>query len=373
MKKIVYLIAVLFTSSIGFSQEYRKYWKEGALTWEDFQGSPTEHYLNHLSYALTYNSDSKIINGVKYSGVFSNAYIDKGLSFVHSNLRDDWNLQYHQVVFNLIELNKRRLQRRFFEIASNDRYNNLLGDSKRQLERKIFDFQEASKKGINKDVTKEWLTKTEKDLDATKNYEIPDYKRSSWTYGGYLGLEYCMYGQEYKEFFNTTIGLALGFEFSYKKIYFASNISLTTSTLKKDIYHHDTHIEEKATIGLMNASLGYPLYENDNLRLIPFIGYGVTFLNEPRSDDRPKSADKKGIASGATFLGLNFDRKRRKQVNFRQSFLDIREEGFHFIRGRVFLSHSNFNSNLKGYTINIGLSYGIEGRLLSRKKTVKSF
>ena len=46
----------------------------------------TEKHTAYLSYLLTYQTDQKIIDGVLYNGIFSDAYIDKSLSFVHPNL-----------------------------------------------------------------------------------------------------------------------------------------------------------------------------------------------------------------------------------------------------------------------------------------------
>jgi hypothetical protein len=95
--------------------------------------------------------------------------------------------------------------------------------------------------------------------------------------------------------------------------------------------------------------------------MIPFVGYGVTFLGEAGNKD-----DKQENYDGTSIFGLNFDFKNKKTINFTPSVFNVREEGNSYFRARIFMSNSNFNPTLKGYSINIGLSYGIEGRLLSK-------
>ena len=96
MKKSLLLVVILTITITSNSQEYRKYWKDGKLTWSDFQGKHTDKHDTYLSYILTYQSDQKEIDGVLYDGVFSDAYIDKSLSFVNPNLRDQFYLNYNQ-------------------------------------------------------------------------------------------------------------------------------------------------------------------------------------------------------------------------------------------------------------------------------------
>ena len=364
MKKPLLIIAAFLVSLTSFSQEYRKYWEDGKLTWNDFQGKHTIKHDTYLSYVLSYQSNKKEINGVLYDGIFSEAYIDKSLSFVNPNLRDEFYLNYNQVIFNLIELSKRKLQKRFFELDNIYESNSLLLDVKKQLQRRIFDFQEASNYGIQKDVTKQWRITTEQELKSTSNFNIPDYKRSNWTYGLYGGVDFGTYGGDYKENFNNTLALSFGFEFSYKKVYLLLNMGITNSKLNKDLVDTDLFLAkgEKTLMGNFNAAIGYPVYETKKIKFTPFVGYGLSSFGEVGD-----SKNKQETTAGTSVFGLNVDFKNRKRVNFIPSLFNIREEGNSFIRARVFVSNSSFNPNLKGYSINIGVAYGFEARLLSKK------
>jgi hypothetical protein len=364
MKKYCVFIILFVISSTINSQEYRKYWKDGKLTWDDFQAQPTKNNPTYLGYVLLYQTDKKVVDDVTYFGVFADAYIDKSLSFVHLNLKDDYHLRYNQVIFNLVEIHKRKLQKRIYLVDNIFDMSPLFSDSKSQLEREVLDFQEEGNYGIQREITDKWLLKTTNELTASRSFEIPDFRKSNWTYGLYGGVDFGFYGDTYSEIFNNTIAMSLGFEFSYKKVFMGLNMSFTNSKLNTDLIDDSLLIPEgeKSTIGLLNSYFGYPVYETKKFRIIPFAGYGVTFFGEVGDLD-----NKQETSAATSIFGVNFDLKNKKTVNFTPSLFNIREEGNSYFRARIFMSNSNFNTNLKGYTLNIGLSYGIEGRFLSKK------
>lgn len=362
-KNLIIIILLLATCSLN-AQEYRKYWADGDLTWNDFQAKTQKTYASKLAYILSYKTDKKTINNTTYYGVFSDAYIDKSLSFVHLNIKDAYHLKYNQVLFNLLELKKRELQKRIYDLDNYFNINSLYSDSLNQLEQTIANFQEEGNYGIIKDVTDKWLEKTNKELAETAAFTLPDFRKSNWTYGLYAGLDFGMYGDTYKELFNHTIGINLGFEFSYKKIFMGLNMGITNSKLNNNLVDPSLIISagKRSSIGILNAYFGYPVYETNKFRVIPFVGYGVNFLSEVSEDN-----NRQEINTGTSLFGVNIDFKGKKKVYFTPSIFNVKEEGYSYFRARFFINNSNFNSNLKGYTINIGLSYGIEGRFLSKK------
>lgn len=364
MKKNTIIILLLLISMHSKAQDYRKYWGNGNLTFGDFQAKPTKQSASYLAYVLMYKTDKKIVDNITYRGVFSSAYMDKSLSFIHHNLKDGYHLKYNQVIFNLVEIHKRKLQTRIYNLANVFEINSLLSDTKTQLDRKILEFQEEGNFGIHKETTDKWLQQTIAEIETTSSFEIPQLRRSNWSYGLYVGLDFGIYGKEYREFFNNTIAVSLGFEFSYKKVFMGLNMNFTNSKLNQNLIDDSLTIlkGERATIGLLNISLGYPVYETEKFRILPFAGYGLNFISEAG-----KQEDKDEISKGASIFGVSFDFKNKKTVNFTPSIYNLKEEGNSYIRARIFMSNSSFNQNLKGYSINIGIAYGIEARFLQKK------
>ncbi|WGH74930.1 hypothetical protein P8625_12710 [Tenacibaculum tangerinum] len=364
MKKIVHILVLLIVAE-SFSQEYRKNWSDGQLTWDDFRALPSNEKTSSLFYTLNYASDVKVIDNVKYMGVFANAYINKSLSFVKNDFKDTFHLDYNQVIFNLLELNKRKFQLEIFNVKNIYQINSLLNDASDMLNEEVAHFQKESNYGISYDVTKKWLLKTEEELRKTSNYIIPNYRRSHWSYGMYLGVDFGAYNNPFKESLNNTLAFAMGLEGAYKKVTLGLNLSLTNSKVKKDIITNNLSIPQGDRVSIinLNATLGYPAYENEKIRVFPFIGYGVTTFGET-GDKKSKEE----TTSASSIFGINLDFKERKKVNFTPSFLNLREEGNGFIRTRFFISNTNVNPDLKGYSINVGVAYGFEARSISIKQ-----
>ncbi|NVK53571.1 MAG: hypothetical protein HWD85_11600 [Flavobacteriaceae bacterium] len=364
MKKRFILILILATSLQLTAQEYRKYWKDGKLTWNDFQGTHTKNSTTNLAYTLSYHTDKKLLDNVLYFGLFADAYMDKALSFTHPNFRNNANLAYNQVIFNLIEISKRKLQKELMLLDNIYQSSSLLMDTKSQLQKRILDFQEESNNGLMSEITEKWKLITEKELAEIPIFNLPDYKKSNWTYGLYGGLNYGIQAGDFKDIFNNTLALSFGFEFSYHRVLLGLNMSLTNSKLNKDLQDNLLFIPkgEKSTISMFNLTVGYPLYETNKLKIAPFVGYGSTALGE--TGDKKNKTE---TTTSTSIFGLNFDFKNRKRVNFTPMLLNIREEGNSYIRAQFFMAKSNFNPNLSGYSFHIGIAYGIEGRFLSKK------
>lgn len=360
---LIFLFLILTVNNL-VAQEYRKYWKDGELTWDDFQAKPTKNSTINLAYVLMYKTDKKEFENIQYYGVFADAYMDKSLSFVHNNIRDYYQLKYNQVIFNLVEIYRRKLQQRIFKIDNNFEISSLLQDVKSQLSRKVQDFQDEGNYGIQREVTDEWLSATYEDLEKSKPFEIPDFRKSNWTYGMFGGIDFGMYNGDFDPLFNNTLAMVLGFEFSYKKIFMGLNMSFTNSKLNGNLMDGSLNIPqgEKATIGLLNTYFGYPIIDSKKIRVMPFAGYGVHFIGEVGD-----VGDREEIATGTSVFGLNIDFKNKKSVGFTPTLFGLKEEGFTYFRARIFLNNSNFNSNLKGTSLNIGLSFGLEGRSISHK------
>ncbi|MGB1042719.1 MAG: hypothetical protein ACPGU6_04940 [Tenacibaculum sp.] len=363
MKKIIAIILLFVGISIQ-AQDHRKYWKEGKLTWNDFKALSNKNHTSYLYYNLLYKTDKQTINNTIYKGVFADAYINKNLSYVKDDFKDNFYLDYNQVIFNILEINKRKFQQQIFNIKSIFELNGLLINANDHLNNEVSFFQKESNNGISVDIVKRWLAKTYNELEESSDYFIPNYKKSNWTYGMYGGIDFGIQGGDFKDIFNNTLSFGFGFEFSYKKTFLLLNMSLTNSKLNNDLIDNDFLLNKgkRSSIAHLNLSLGYPVYENEKIKVLPFIGYGFTEFSEVG-----KEKSKQTTLAGTSVLGLNIDFKNKKRVNLTPNFFNIKEEGNSFIRTRVFLSNSNFNPNLKGYSINIGIAYGFEAKSLSVK------
>jgi len=353
MKKGILLVILLFSFQLS-SQEYRKYWKDGKLSWNDFQNTKKTSRSTKLQYIMSYQYDKKDINNINYIGLFANAYMDKTLSYAHDDLKNQHYLDYNQVVFNLIEKYRRILQQELFQLKNSYDANQILEDIQRHLTQEVDVFKDESNLGEHDNIIKKWLQKTNKELAIKPT--IPKFNYSNWGFGIYFGLDFGMHTQQYKQLLNNTVGLTFGLETSYKKVTLSFNGSITNSKLKR-VFNDDFNapIGDKVTLALLNVTLGYPIYDTKKTRVTPFIGYGLTEFAEIKKDNK-----KSAVATGLHF-GINTDLKLKKTIEFTPDVFNLKGVSYFYVRTHLSVAKSNFNLNAKGYFINFGIAVGIDG------------
>ena len=111
MKKtlIVILVELVFTFGL-IAQEYRKEWADGKLTWEDFKEREGGQRISELKYYLGYNSGKQKYGNTIISRNIALGYMDSNLSWINPKHKTEQHLRYNQVVFDIVEVHRRRLQ-----------------------------------------------------------------------------------------------------------------------------------------------------------------------------------------------------------------------------------------------------------------------
>ena len=97
---------------VGAGQTTPRYWEKGPLTWNDFavvdRSIGAEH--SYLEFGLDVILRPQEVEGGTLQVRTAVAYAVKEMSWVDSNYRTPAQLRYNQVLFNIAELHRRRLQ-----------------------------------------------------------------------------------------------------------------------------------------------------------------------------------------------------------------------------------------------------------------------
>ena len=105
-----FLMLLLPVMSLG--QKNIRFWEKGPLIWSDFsmvnQSIGSEH--SYLEFGLDVIDRQQDVSGVSIPVRTAVAYVDKEKSWVDSSFRTPAQLRYNQVMFNIVELHRRRLQ-----------------------------------------------------------------------------------------------------------------------------------------------------------------------------------------------------------------------------------------------------------------------
>ena len=147
IKTFTKILLGLFLTSGLMAQEYQKNWNDGKLTWQDFSERSGPNVISELKYFLGYNTLKQRFGDTTVIRFVAKGYIDKKLSWINPEFKNDQYLRYNQVIFDIVETYRRRLQYEldrlitYFEIEG--KFNQIYNSCNVEIEK----FQKESNEG----------------------------------------------------------------------------------------------------------------------------------------------------------------------------------------------------------------------------------
>ena len=122
---------------------------------------------------------------------------------------------------------------------------------------------------------------------------------------------------------------------------------ITDTTWKKN---------DRVSLALIDVSYGYSVLDNNKIKIIPFVGLGITEFSENKNNN---DEDKElRLVDYNLEIGINADYKFKKIVNLIPNFwLNQKSYNETSVRVKLFANRVNYSNNLSGYAVN--LSVGI--------------
>lgn len=359
MKKKLFIILIALTASCELvAQEYKKNWAEGRLTWEDFIERENSQGVSDLRYFLAYQTGKQKFGDTTVVRNIAEAYIDRESSWINPAYKAEQYLRYNQVIFDIVEIYKRRLQLELDQAASVFDAESKLYATYAYCTKEIEQFQLESADGFNLEAIEFWEQIVSNELNRYTEKSIPEFKNRSFGYGMHAGLGAGTFSGSIADHFSPTFNFMFGFDFAYKRSIFYLNATLGRGKVT-ETYTYNDYWEKNRSVGLavMDISYGYAFIDNSKFKLAPFAGFGITELSSGNDKDKDKNLR---MVDYNVIFGLNADYKLRKRINLAYgSFSGIKEKVETSIRARLYVTRANFDPNLKGYSIN--LTVGICG------------
>lgn len=175
-------------------------------------------------------------------------------------------------------------------------------------------------------------------------------------YGGYLRGEL---GRS----LNSSYGIDMGATFWRKRHNIAWRISFGGQKLQRDLFEgvEVWPREAQSSLTITGFEYGFDIVNNNRLKLMPAVGYNVSFLRPPVLDvedtSSPIYSDDFGYAEFHPSFSLTLDLKNQKTGEKR-----IETSHFHGLRlrgGIRWMNYGNDNEFLEGYMFFFSLGYGI--------------
>lgn len=346
-KSIFVLIGII--SFCQLMAQNNKEWIEGKLTWNDFTERTYRQDISELKYNFEYHSGKHRYGDTIVVRNIVKVYIDRNQSWINPEFKTEQYLRYNQVIFDIIELYRRKLQKEadiqgvMFD-AENE-FHILYNSCTSEIER----FYKESNGGNNLQTTINWEQIISKELATHLSASIPEFENRSFGYGMHLGIGAGSFTGSIGTYFKQNLGLTYGFDFAYKKSILYLNGVLTGGKVIKNYTSVDTWSEnQNINLALLNISYGYAFLDNKKIKLAPFAGFGVTEISG-------RNIDNKNIilTNGNIVFGINADYKLKTKIKLIPDmplaiFANSKEKVETSIRARLCVSKANYTSGLNG-------------------------
>jgi len=357
IKTFTKILFGLFLTTGLMAQDYKKDWAEGKLTWHDFSEIKSNQGISELKYFLGYNTDKLRFGDTTVLRNVAKCYMDKRLSWINPDFKTEQYLRYNQVIFNIVEIYRRRLQyeldriHSFYEIDGKFTY--IYNSCNTEIDK----FHNESNGGQNLNSIVFWEQKTARELEFNLDMKIPEFENRNFGYALHAGFGSGFFTGSLGDHFAPTFNFIFGFDFTYKNSILYLNGTLAGDKVKNDyISDNNWYKGQHSNVAIIDVSYGYAVFDNAKIKVSPFAGLGITEFTGENKDDNENGLR---IVDYNVILGLNIDYKLRTRLNLvPNSYLGVKEKVETSIRTKFYITRANYFEDLKGYSINltIGLS-----------------
>ena len=366
---IVVLIAILNNSTV-IAQEIT--WKENGLTWDNFQGKPNMFvdYGSELYYALTYKAINEQIKDVKVKRLVAVAYIKPKLSWVKYDAKTAQNLRYNQVIFDIVEYNRRELQYTLNDYNNIFQTERILNQRNKVIQDMTAHFNKSTNNGQNDSLVIDFSNRLKEGLGGIEKSAIPLIKERNFSVGMPIGGGAMLLNGSSNKYFNNTTGtINIGMEFQRKKSSFLLNVAIGVGNKLKQDYN-DKHQNlwakgEKSDLTFSNFAYGYNFNLTKRHRLTPHLGLGIFEfkMKNPNDKNKPFTIVDYNLAVGLKHT-FTYSRALNLSYNYNPFFPHNHEIHEFGISSFVYYMPYHINNEIKGTYIQVGLAINFMARLV---------
>lgn len=343
------------------SQNPRRDWSDGKLTWNDFVVKNSDTEISGFRFMLEYKTAKQKGKDTTVYRFETYSYIDLPVTWATPESRNEQHLRYHQIMFDLAESYRRTLQNRLDRVGSVYEADNILQSITNDYQTEINRIKHDSKDGQNMKTIVLWEQIVANRLAKLPENALPEYSVGSFGYGMHIGLGSSVYAGNVGSYFSPALFLNYGFDFSYKKSNIMLSAILGGNGIKKSIVSEPGWYSGKNSgFAIGDISYGYTLFDNNKFRIIPFAGFGF-FEQTTASAERLYNVN--------MLAGVTGYYKFRHWLNFLPDpLIGVREISEASLRARLFVSGVNYGNNLNGASINFSISISGGGKFMKLKE-----
>ncbi len=322
------------------------------MTWQDFSERESATRISELKYYLGYNTDKQRYGDTIVQRNIARCYMIKSLSFINPVYKTEEYLRYNQVIFDIVEIHRRRFQFELDRINSYNEIKVIFNHIYTSCNNEINKFITESNDGQDLKTIDFWEQKTLLELKYLPDIKIPEIENINFGYALYAGFGAGSFTGSLGEHFAPTFNFMFGFDFAYKKSILYLNGTLAVDKVQKEyISDKNWHKGQRTNVAIIDVSFGYALIYNQKIKLSPFAGLGITEFTEANKDDEE---NRLRIVDYNLIFGINTDYKiRTRLILMPNSIFGVKEKIDLLIRARLFITRAYYYEDLQGYSVNL--------------------
>jgi hypothetical protein len=369
MRKLIFLL-LFFTNSMPFFAQISSHrlWEEGPLTWQDFQGKPfkTLDLSFDAKTYLGYKSDKVKSNDTTFNILRAYAYLERNESWANPKEKNDNNLKYAQLLFNYLEIYKRKLQHKLYQVETLYDAETSLQSINKTYEQELEEVRNLTESGADMNAVDSLMKETKAELRKTAYNFSPSVGIVRGNHGFAMsgGLGYSLMLGGVKQNFDNVINFfVFDIEYLYRKSSFGFVGSFGSATIQTDFFEEKNwKSSSKSRHFFGGVYYGYKIYENNKWRLIPTIGIGGVEFSHPDNDQNNRLT----LSSTHIQLGIGAEfRLFNKNITMYPTpagygFTQVKYLSEWVLKPRLSFSPANYK-NFSGSVINFALTIGYSG------------
>jgi len=365
--KVTLLLFSFILSIPCFGQSSDRLWEEGELTWDDFKGEPFRLSPNssELNYQMSYFPTKKRINNTTYLIYQTKNYINPNTSWVKESDKSFRLLRYNQVIFNILELHRRRLQAELQQVSqafeAAEKFRTIYQNSTYEIRQ----FQDGTEMGTDASAIKLWDQMIDEKLKDYPIEWIPEVSERNFGIGLNAGFGTGVLTGAFSDFFRPSFNFIFGFDLAYKNTTLFLNGTVARSKVKRDFTEDGLLWPDdlSTNVAVIDVSIGQTLIDGPKHKLTPFAGLGILEFSAAKNEG--EQFEDFRIYNYGLIFGLNYDFKFRKRVRLTPSRYGtpFQERYEHNIRFKLYATSADFE-NIGGSSINLTIGYSLFGRII---------
>lgn len=352
----IFLFELHFSTGL-MAQDYQKNWSDGKLTWNDFKEKESGQNISELKYFLGYSAAKQKIGDTIVVRNKAKCYMDKKLSWINPAYKTEQYLRYNQVIFDIVEIHRRRLQIELDKVNSLSEIEGNFNDIYSSCNTEIDKLDKESNGGKDLKSIIIWENKSFEELKTYAANRIPEFEDRNFGYGLHAGFGSGFFTGSLGKTFAPTFNFMYGFDLAYKKSILYLSGSLGFDKLRKDyLSNKNWYKGQNVSFAILDVSYGYAFIDKGKIKLSPFVGFGVTEFTGENKDNKESELR---ITDYNVILGACLDYKIRTKLKLIPDlFVGLQEKVVTSVRAKLYITQANYYTDLKGYSINltIGLS-----------------